>query len=224
MGTYKEHGAMADFGLIRLDWSVDSSGYDLVEDQKRLYLSGSILDESDESLDETPMPRLKVKARDGKNKPYTARLREKNIFLELATMDKSPDGVLAFVHKWGLLNVGSSGFVEEIISASNLMEHRLNIVKKGGTALAELLRERWTFRLDGEFHNGKVIVRVKNLHGFCWLEFLQAHSAGGDFYQCANPKCGAWRRYPTTGRPNKYCSEACKKAGQRANKKNAALT
>jgi hypothetical protein len=210
---------MADFSLIRLDWSVDSGGYDLVEvpAAKR---SAAILRTPTPAFDLTPTPTsgLYVTPRGGKSKPYTARVRERNIFLDLAGMTRSPDGALAFVGKWGLLDIGSnvSGSVEEMISASELMERRLNIVKKGGTALAELCRERWEFRLDGEFRDGEVVVRVKNLKAFCWLEFLQAHAAGGDFSQCANPKCGAWRRYPTTGRPNKYCSEACKKTAQRA--------
>src|SRR5262245_6168328 len=65
---------------------------------------------------------------------YTARLRERDIFLDLANMEKSSDGALAFVHKWGLLDVRTDGFVEEIISASKLMEHRLNLVKEGDTA------------------------------------------------------------------------------------------
>jgi hypothetical protein len=212
MGTYKERGAMADLGIIRLDWSVDRSGYELVEIADG-GPPGTILSEA--------MGGLYVKPRGGKDDPYTARLRERDIFLELAMMDKSPDGALAFVRKWGLLDVRSGGAVEDIVRASEMMERRLRVVKKGGTALEQIRRERWTFRLDGEWHGGNVIVRVKNLLAFCWLEFLQAHSAGGDFYQCANTKCGAWRRYPTTGRPNKYCSEACKKAAQRALKKSA---
>lgn len=202
---------MADFGIIRLDWAVDRSGYVLVESPEGP--SGTILSEV--------WGGLLIKPRGGKEEPYTARLRERNIFLDLAGMDRSPEGALAFVHKWGLLNVRSGGSVEEIISASETMESRLNIVKKGGAALE---RERWLFRLEGEFSGKEVIVRVKSLRAFCWLEFLQAHSAGGDFYRCANPKCGAWRRYPVTGRPNKYCSEACKKAGQRAKRKNEAPT
>jgi hypothetical protein len=206
---------MADFGIIRLDWSVDRSGYVLV-DKSSEGPAGTILSGL--------VGEIHIKPRGGKEEPYTARLRERNIFLDLAGMDRSPEGVLAFVQKWGLLNDRSKGSVEGIISASETMERRLNIVKKGGTALEQLRRERWNFRLDGEYHNGEVIVRVKNLRAFCWLEFLQAHSAGGDFYRCANPKCGAWRRYPTTGRPNKYCSEACKKAGQRAKKRTESPT
>ena len=203
---------MADFGIIRLDWSVDRRGYDLAEIPERAastLLMGRLA------------PGLYVKPRGGDLNDYTAHLREKDIFLDLARMERSSDGVLAFVHKWGLLDAWPrDAAVREIIWASETMEHLLNVVKKGGNALAQIGRERWHFRLDGEFRGSDVIVRVKSLKAFCWLEFRQAHLAGGDFYRCANPKCADWRRYPATGRPNKFCSEACKKAAQRARKKN----
>jgi hypothetical protein len=197
---------MANFGIVQLDWEVDRKGYELKElPEPKSFLTGR--------------PGLHIVPRRGETKRYTARLREKDIFLELARMDRSPDGALAFVHKWGLLETQwpNEESVSDIIFARDTMEWSLAQVKAGDKP--QIAKRPWHFPLDGEFHGSNVVVRVKSLLAFCWLELRQAYLAGGDFYQCANPKCGAWHRYPITGRPNKYCSEACKKAVQRFNKR-----
>ena len=193
-------------GIVRLKWEVDKAGYDLIyREAKR---GRTILaDEPGGTY---------IVARGGKPKSYDIGLREHDVFLELANTPHTPEGVLAFTNKWGLLyafgELPLSAFVETRQSMEWSLTHSVATVRRS-------FRSFNFHRLKIELEKRGMVFRALGLSQFCWLERFHALEGGVDIYRCA--ACGTFLPIHKQGRPKKYCSNACKQAVFRKNKKTA---
>jgi hypothetical protein len=205
-------------GIVRLKWQRDSKGYDLVErtptpnpDAKR----GRIL-----TGDTSGDCGTYIVPRSGKTKTYDISVREADVFVELANTPATPEGVLSFANKWGLLTKVSEPEISWFYRHRNELRNAIGLgLDDLLSKLQKVLGERAIARLDAGLerlrqHAPQLIFRCYTLRQFCWLEFVQVVTGGADIVRCA--QCGAFLAVHKAGRPATYCSDACKQAAWRA--------
>src|SRR5262249_34883235 len=112
-------------GLVRLNWTVDSRGYDIVWRDESYYrgeVRGMI-------LEDCYVGDFRIE-RGGNSRKYEANLLEHEIFRDLVNSARRPghEGVLEFVNKWGLLtkvwNPPLKKFLERRDSIVRALEYR----------------------------------------------------------------------------------------------------
>jgi len=193
-------------GIVRLKWEVDRAGYELVDREEKR--GRTILTSEPGGTYIVP--------RGGKPKSYDIGLRERDLFLELANTPHTPEGVLDFTNKWGLLYaIGEqplSSFLETRQSMEWSLTHSDATVKRS-------FRSFDFASLKIELERRGIVLRARSLGQFCWLERFHALQGGVDIYRCAG--CGTFLPVHKQGRPKKYCSNACRQAQFRKNKKTA---
>ena len=223
-------------GIIRLTGRVARWGHEVLPDVKSKGLSrasGPWLVPRG-TRDEPPSVRWRT---------YSAELLEHSIFVDLANTPKTHEGIVNFADTWGLpLDPGHPRFcfseVRDVYAAIDRMVEVLETGLSGGDgAVVRRLQAAssnspvyprtdlgflgivfgWERRADRKNDKPKLFIEANNLVQFCLLEYLQALAGGVDVNTCGH--CRAYLRVPKSGRPAKYCKDACRQAACRARRK-----
>jgi hypothetical protein len=218
-------------GLVRLIWTVNRGGYDILSRREMLRmardpkhpLTFSSIGWSFVGPDDTDF----IVPLGGKARVYEAALLEHAIFLALANSAKQPgaDGVLAFANEWGQLTnepcrpLGT--FLKERDSMVQALSPRDNdlapllqeIVPKGASpASLRSSHHRELGRLQArsvrEGARSRFFFQAETLLQFCALELLRTREGGIDITACA--ACGKFLPLHKKGRTKLYCNDACK--------------
>jgi hypothetical protein len=230
----------------RLEWWVDSRGHRLEHREKRSWTripadlggsdNGAVFSLGGQLPDgdyvRPVVPSIAIPAgpcivpNGGKDTRYRVGLGEHNILFALANtvdcsslddvnMAEASERALAFTDRWGFLSapwheLPLSEFLKEAVRIRKAIEE----AKRSGR-----LRFHRPMHLaalsPGIECDGRVLVRLRSLLAFCWWELAILYG-DGNFYCCGNLQCTTFGPYPSTGRPNKYCSDRCRKAASRA--------
>jgi hypothetical protein len=223
--------------IVRLEWEIDSKGYD-IEDRAgsgkvRKGISTDLTD-PERTILGTPAAGLFVIARGGKPERYVLEGIENRVFEDLANTPETPEGVLAFVNKWGLpfrtkdmslsLLDPPHGMVNgefynciwqlkravEFASSGNFEPFERSMDKRG---IAGLQVRFGRMRGDSA---PRLFVEPRSLNTFCWLELMQSIVGGAHFQRCLN--CGAFFSIGIergTRSTRQYCSDRCRVAMHR---------
>jgi hypothetical protein len=202
---------MRDLALAELTWEVDSHGYTLDE-------KGSLLQQLrdafslDESADGHVVPC--VVPCGGPPEYYSCKADDLDALCDFLNMRETPDGVLHFVRKWGLLKPTSEQDYQRV---EMFIDNRY--------VLAHCITKGLPRRAGGQmFGGGHVVVggdggrsfHANTLVDFLWAQVALRPQARRDIYQCPCKRF-ALRKTPRgpeakkkLGRTPTYCSDACK--------------
>ena len=192
-------------GMVRLKWQVDAQGYELVE----------------RTWDHPADKGTYIVPRSGKLKTYDIGVREEDVFIELVNTPATPEGVLSFVNKRGLLTKVPEPEISWFYRNRNELRRAVDLgLDNRLSKLQTILGEKGIARLDARLerrrqHAPQLIFRCYTLRQFCWLELVQIVSGGADIVRCAGPGCGNFLPLHKKGRPPKHCSNGCKQASYR---------
>jgi hypothetical protein len=220
---------MAATQLVRLNWEKWTGGYELK------------LCERPSSADlglwiDAFIPGCDVVARRdqpcGKTKIYQEFLPETDIFVDFLNAPRTRDGLLKFVNKWGLLLKGDSmdlGYFlnrqREFRKVQDIGE-RFQKYKRAADrkalsdaigndgvaklkATLDLKLRRYTPQIALEASNPMQFFRVCLFHSAFVAPLVVSCEAG----------CGQFVRLTPLGRPNSFCSDACRQRISRARRK-----
>jgi predicted nucleic acid-binding Zn ribbon protein len=198
--------------LVCLVWSRDPKGYEI----RKQFRSGLLDDES------KPRPYLVVAPRSSQQEPYTVEGTEERIFLDLANTPRTPDGVVAFANKWGLLGRMRDQDLNDFYRRIANMAEAVDVV--GTHSIAELehllkvdLRLSMRIaRLAGD-SAPRIILDARTLQGFCNAELMQLVDGGVEIRKC--PPCGKLLALGKVGQQPSYCSDRCRVAMHRKKKR-----
>jgi hypothetical protein len=193
--------------IIRLEWERDPAGYVTrqSEDGKQY---------------------LHNKSRNGKLERYSLEGTGNRVFLEFVNTPCTPQGVAAFVSKWGLLvsdrQARDVEHICKLIEAGrgaaawlNEDEPMAEIVRLGGPRIPLVLRIR---RVEGEA-KPRMVLDATNLFGFCFAELFQMLEGGTEIRKCL--KCGTLFTLGKVGQRASYCSDKCRVAMHRRRQREA---
>lgn len=189
--------------LLELQWEVDSKGYVLDGQKKKApvgawaHLTRAFVVDEDEGAHAHVVPR------GGPPKPYKCKADDLSILHDLLNMPDTPAGVLRFVNRWGLLAPPSSQSRRRV---QTFYVERIFLALSSSTGLPRPTRDQCVASLElTRGPNGRLFLRANTLNDFLWAQVFQLKD--GAIFQC--PICKEFARAPKTGRPPKYCSDAC---------------
>jgi hypothetical protein len=195
--------------ILELRWHVDSNGYVLDGDGENVVLANrlatlaAMVTGLTDLLCEAEGGYTHVVPRGGQPKPYRCNADNFEILLDLLNMPSTREGVVGFVNQWGLLRAPSLEeqrravwFIATSKSLARVMEDGLPR-SAGDLVLASLELVRGP--------TGRLFLRANTLEEFLWAQVFQLRH--GAIFQC--PICKKFALAPMTGRPPKYCSDAC---------------
>jgi hypothetical protein len=196
-----------DHGIVSLHWEVDCEGYRIDRGRPR---------------DHLPKERFSIAALTwGLEDPrtYDLNLGEHDVFRELAMTPPTEEGAIAFTNRWGQLgwpdwygHFSLTAFFKyrgALVAAMKVAEH------SGPAGLSTHLAEETIGTLEVKFERRKrsepqLLFRCNSLIDFCFIELLQTVAGGADITTCR--RCKKFLPIHRSGRPAKYCSDACKQA------------
>jgi len=188
-------------GRIRLIWTVDPDGYEIVK--------------------RGPGQVEYIVPLSSKPRFIDVALLEHEIFIDLANSARLPgaEGILEFVNKWGLLTNHQLELVRDFLDA----RQDLRLAMQGDTNATNRLVARGRGPSGrrggaGPLHMGflkkRLIFAADSLVQFCALELIQANEGGIDVMRCG--ACGNFLPLHRKGRPKRYCGNVCRSAAFRA--------
>ena len=158
-----------------------------------------------------------VVPRNGRSKPFVIEAGKSSVLYDLAKMQPTPDGVLLFANKWGLLDRFNRSRPENEISdfyrvGAELWGY-LHLMSAGRwSELEEKTRGRSISA--GRLHFGDETTsphrEAKSLREFCFLELFELIDRKIQVFRCPRPGCNGF----FTGRRStrRTCSVQCTKA------------
>jgi hypothetical protein len=208
--------------LLELRWHKDSQGYVLqrARASSLAFLARSALAKHlpDEWLDDESWYSHVVPC-GGESKLYRCEGNDFRILGDLVNMPNTPEGVLGFVHQWGLLDAPAR---EEFQRVQWFIGHRdvlRGVLRGEGLPHAAGSIELASVKLV-RGPTGQLSLRADTLGDFLWAQAFQHRH--GAFFQCAI--CKKFAMAPNkkiakaperTGRPPKFCSNACRSKAYR---------
>ena len=201
-------------GIVRLEWELDSKGYDLIErqDQPGPPHMGILGGEQGGTY---------LTPRGGKIKRYVLEGLDPQVYVQVANTPCTPEGVQTLVNRWGLLtrmrepelsNIDSN--IEDLRAGVELAnEHRW-------TDLGD--RVPWEYvgqlkvRFLSETSPPRVVLEPPGLISFCWVQLMQIVAGNTEIRRCEN--CGTFMPAevaPKRGRTRRHCSANCRVAAHR---------
>jgi hypothetical protein len=203
---------------IRLEWQRDSGGYDL-EDRPDKPCTSFLADLAGKGG-------KFVVPRGGKRETYVVEGLGHRIFEALAKTHQSPDGVLAFVNEWGLLEQGPNQEVSEFYEHIEDLRQLLDVAALNNFRLLErYINQKGIGPMNLRFGRlrgdsaPRIFVEPRSLWLFCCCEVMQVVAAGAILRNCIN--CGAFFTLGTkqgTRSTRQYCSDRCRVAMHRKGK------
>ena len=211
-------------GTLRLEWFRDPEGYEIVEIEKGSSPAARSIAAGERHCSV-------VKPRSGREEPYVLEGAGNRIFIELANAEKTPEAVLAFTKRHGLLwtppgasDRGSyaqpleefydaiSGLrtAAELAGSNGLQEIVPRLSKRGVRLHMRLVQPA------GETAP-RLILDPTSLLSFLHAEFLQRLDGGIEIRNC--PRCGKVMAAGRAGQQPRYCSDSCRVSAHRRMKR-----
>ena len=199
--------------LVELIWEFDTHGYMLDEKGKNEPVVGSFLWRARDAFGLSESAYGHVVPRGGPPEWYKCRADNHDALIDLLNMPETPEGVLGFVGRWGLLKPPSeqdyqriSMFVDHRYTLDHIFAHGLPLhAGEQNVASLELIHGP----------TGGFSLRANTLADFLWAQVSLLKT--GEIYQCPICKQFALRKTPRgstelklkLGRTPRYCSDAC---------------
>jgi hypothetical protein len=226
-------------GIIRLEWWRDPKGWDVVEDQwgpgniceRDRYSRGVYVDVLHYTGPETWLvPRTPPEHRN--RQKYVLEGTDNRVFLELANAPPNLAGALGFLTRWGNPAPEPSGEValRDFYEMARSMNEAVVLAKRNPIGAYELLADRGaprsqyaTMNLGMRFgrllgdSTPRLFLDAGSLLCFCQAELLQLLEGGVEIRDCGN--CGTLFALGRVGQQPLYCSDRCRVAAHRKNKR-----
>lgn len=222
---------------IRLEWLLDSKGYDLEQDQPpalqppatRAYGKRRSVRAGDDTIaGQGALTRgAYIVPRGGTVEPYPLEGTEDRVSFALMNIPATPEGALDFVNEWGMPHSHGRTYVSEILDVRNSMQTVvLHAIKSNWPKLERIMPEKGIGRLSVRFgrlrgdSSPRVFLQPDSLFSFCWLELMQILAGGVAIRACLN--CGAFFSIGIergTRSTRQYCSDRCRVAMHRKAKR-----
>jgi hypothetical protein len=211
-------------GIVRVQWRRDPKGYDVLDEYYY----------SDAYSTKMLVPRSPYYEPSEKRDQHSYVLEgtENRLFLELANAPRTVEGALAFVNKWGAppdpdqLGGGRLA-LQSFYNMAATIRGAVRLARRDPIdAIEQLGRTRdWKPGVQLTLRFGRLLgdstpriyLDAADLFEFCKAEFMQMLEGGAEIRDCGN--CGTLLALGRVGQQPSYCSDRCRVAMHRKNKR-----